>query len=184
MPEHQDHRQKSNFQRDATEIARKRPGTTFIEHELFTVKSCRLKKTILKMWSQKSHNIARRKHSEDARHMEERENACNRVAGCAGDGSPVTGPPWCLDFVPRSGAFCRNGRFCSDMRPMRFGSEARFTNDDPRLIYIEFVRVPRLEDRLVPAPLRGWIADIANRGGFPYAHDRIGRGTVMIPKRF
>jgi hypothetical protein len=46
---------------------------------------------------------------------------------------------------------------------MRFGSEARFTSD-PRPINIEFLRVPRLEDRLVLAPLRGWVADIADVG--------------------
>jgi hypothetical protein len=53
--------------------------------------------------------------------------------------------------------------------------------------------VPRLENRLIPAALRGWVADIADRGSFPLEYPAtaaivglsglIGRRIALRPKR-
>jgi hypothetical protein len=68
----------------------------------------------------------------------------------------------------------------------------RFTSD-PRPINVELLPVLRLDDRLIPAPLRGWVADIADRGGFPLEYPAaaaivglsglIGRRIALRPKR-
>ena len=68
----------------------------------------------------------------------------------------------------------------------------RFTGD-PRPIEIELLPVPRLYEGLIPAPLRGWVLDIADRGGFPLEYPAaaaivglsglIGRRIALRPKR-
>jgi hypothetical protein len=68
----------------------------------------------------------------------------------------------------------------------------RFTSD-PRPISIELLPVPRLEDRLIPAPLRAWVVDIGERGAFPLEFAAtaaivalsglIGRRIALKPKR-
>jgi hypothetical protein len=68
----------------------------------------------------------------------------------------------------------------------------RFTSD-PRPINVELLPVPRLDDLLIPASLRGWVADIADRGGFPLEYPAaaaivglsglIGRRIALRPKR-
>ena len=64
---------------------------------------------------------------------------------------------------------------------------------DPRPIEIELLPVPRLEEGLIPAPLRGWVVDIADRGGYPVEYPAaaaivglsglIGRRIALRPKR-
>ena len=64
---------------------------------------------------------------------------------------------------------------------------------DPRPIEIELLPVARLDDGLIPAPLRGWLVDIADRGGFPLEYPAaaaivglsglIGRRIALRPKR-
>jgi hypothetical protein len=66
--------------------------------------------------------------------------------------------PWEAAEKPRGGA----GGFVTAPR----AQPPRFTND-PRPIGIELLPVPRLDERLIPAPLRAWVADIAERGAFP-----------------
>jgi hypothetical protein len=68
----------------------------------------------------------------------------------------------------------------------------RFTGN-PRPIEIELLPVARLDDELIPAPLRGWVVDIAERGGYPLEYPAaaaivglsglIGRRIALRPKR-
>jgi hypothetical protein len=92
--------------------------------------------------------------------------------------------PWEPAVQPAAGAACAAST--AQSQPPRFTS-------DPRPLKIELLPVPRLEDRLIPASLRGWVADIADRGGFPLEYPAaaaivglsglIGRWVALRPKR-